>query len=475
MQDVQQVELEDTRRHDLDALRGFAMLLGIALHAALAYLGTGWAVVDSETSPLLGGLVSFVHGFRMPLFFVLSGFFTAMLFHKHGIGGLLRHRTRRILVPLAVCCLTIVPAMWIVVIAAASDNATYGVPESSQNLWTAAAAGDLVQVERFVAFGWPLDDVDPVFRQTPMAWAINHGHHEIVAQLLAAGADPNARYGQEELTSHLHSAAFFGRPECTRLLLEAEADPHARNEFGETPLDALRHAKGVVDLVAGIFRIEIDFDEVQLGRSEVAALLKSHGAISGLANDAASDGSGAATTARSNSGGTAVRAIVAGLMYFPFFHHLWFLWLLCWLIMGFALVAVALSTVPLRPKLPWWLVASPLALAWVVPLTALTQATMFSGTIVPGFGPDTSAGLLPMPNVLGYYAVFFAFGRWPSSCQVQRSAWATAGGFSSPRRSSCTRSQSRSRPWLRGGTRLLETSTLDACCLRLDSRCSAGS
>lgn len=50
------------------------------------------------------------------------------------------------------------------------------------------------------------------------------------------------------------------------------------------------------------------------------------------------------------------------------------------------------------------------ALAWVVPLTALTQATMFSGTIVPGFGPDTSAGLLPMPNVLGYYAVFFAFG-----------------------------------------------------------------
>jgi peptidoglycan/LPS O-acetylase OafA/YrhL len=27
-----------------------------------------------------------------------------------------------------------------------------------------------------------------------------------------------------------------------------------------------------------------------------------------------------------------------------------------------------------------------------------------------GFGPDTSSGLLPMPHVLGYYAIFFGFG-----------------------------------------------------------------
>ena len=172
------------------------------------------------------------------------------------------------------------PAMWIVVIAAASENPTYGVAESSQNLWTVAATGDLEQVERFVAFGWPLDDVDPIFRQTPIAWAINHGHPEIVAHLLGAGANPDATYGREELTTHLHSAAFFGRPECARLLLEAEAGPHARNEFGETPLNALRHAKGVVDVVAGILRMEMDFDEVQPGRTEVDAMLKSRGAIS---------------------------------------------------------------------------------------------------------------------------------------------------------------------------------------------------
>ena len=32
------------------------------------------------------------------------------------------------------------------------------------------------------------------------------------------------------------------------------------------------------------------------------------------------------------------------------------------------------------------------------------------GVVSPGFGPDTSAGLLPMPQVLLYYAVFFGFG-----------------------------------------------------------------
>ena len=51
------------------------MLLGIALHAALAYqaVGTGWPIADSETSPFFDQLVAFTHGFRMPLFFVLGG------------------------------------------------------------------------------------------------------------------------------------------------------------------------------------------------------------------------------------------------------------------------------------------------------------------------------------------------------------------------------------------------------------------
>ena len=67
------------RRHDLDALRAFAMLLGIALHASLSFSTIPWVVHDSRQSELYSTFMLAVHGFRMPLFFLVSGFFTAML------------------------------------------------------------------------------------------------------------------------------------------------------------------------------------------------------------------------------------------------------------------------------------------------------------------------------------------------------------------------------------------------------------
>jgi hypothetical protein len=85
------------------------------------------------------------------------------------------------------------------------------------------------------------------------------------------------------------------------------------------------------------------------------------------------------------------------------FHHLWFLWVLCWLVLGFAVVVLLVERWPI-PKLPDWLVLSPARIIWLIPLTMLFQSFM------QGFGPDTSTGLIPMPHVVGYYAIFFGFG-----------------------------------------------------------------
>lgn len=86
------------RRHDLDALRAFAMLLGIGLHAALSYFEMPiWPVQDSMKNELFGLFYLAVHGFRMPLFFLVSGFFTAMLWRKRGLNSLIKHRAKRIL------------------------------------------------------------------------------------------------------------------------------------------------------------------------------------------------------------------------------------------------------------------------------------------------------------------------------------------------------------------------------------------
>jgi len=97
------------RRSDLDALRGFAMLLGIALHVSLSFFGAPWAVHDTQRSDLLALGFATVHGFRMPLFFLLSGYFTMLVYRRRGLRSLLAQRLRRIFVPLVIALVTIIP------------------------------------------------------------------------------------------------------------------------------------------------------------------------------------------------------------------------------------------------------------------------------------------------------------------------------------------------------------------------------
>lgn len=105
-----------TRHHDLDALRSTAMLLGIVLHASLFLVPDYvWPSKDPWVANVPPGrnlyvhLVLTIHGFRMPVFFLLSGFFTAMLWQSRGLGGLTRHRMKRIGLPLLVSMVTIIP------------------------------------------------------------------------------------------------------------------------------------------------------------------------------------------------------------------------------------------------------------------------------------------------------------------------------------------------------------------------------
>ena len=126
------------RRHDLDALRAIAMLLGIVLHAAISFAPIPWAVSDSQQSESYGVLFACIHGFRMPLFFLLSGFFTAMLWRRRGLGGLIRQRLKRIALPLFIGLFTIIPAMWVVTIYVSRTGASVGDDVSD-----AVIAGDI--------------------------------------------------------------------------------------------------------------------------------------------------------------------------------------------------------------------------------------------------------------------------------------------------------------------------------------------
>ena len=99
------IPLTDTRIHALDHLRALAMLAGVAFHAALAYsplVQPFWPSADRQNSSVIDALIWLPHLVRMPLFFLVSGYFTAWLLAQRGMGGLMRQRVRRILLPLLV-------------------------------------------------------------------------------------------------------------------------------------------------------------------------------------------------------------------------------------------------------------------------------------------------------------------------------------------------------------------------------------
>lgn len=90
-----------TRLHYLDATRAFALLLGIVFHASLSFMPVfiGWAVMDVSTSYMAGGFSLISHTFRMALFFLISGFFSAMVLHKTRPRDFLLSRAVRLGVP----------------------------------------------------------------------------------------------------------------------------------------------------------------------------------------------------------------------------------------------------------------------------------------------------------------------------------------------------------------------------------------
>ncbi len=408
------------RRHDLDALRAIAMLLGIALHAALAYMplpAGGWPVQDTHQNDAFALFMAAVHGFRMPLFFLISGFFTAMMWRKRGLKSLLANRFKRIFLPLAIGMFTFVPAVWIVSIAAGISAGQAGDIGADANLWTAAKLGDLEKIEGHLADGASPNTQDPATGATPMAMAGWAGQHQAIKLLIDKGADVDAR--NADGTTPIHGAAFFGHPESVRVLIEHGADVDAKSKKGERAIDTLAANWPLTQLLAGLTQVEVDRNRVISGRKEVYGILQEASqaphAIDQPVTDEASDES--VTTAEIGADSNeAISGLMMLLMWFPFFHHLWFLWFLCWLVLAFALYAKLADL--LKWKAPPRLVISPLRYLWLIPLTILPQSMM--GLLFPNFGPDTSAGLVPMPQVMFYYAIFFFFGAIYFDCDNEK-------------------------------------------------------
>jgi hypothetical protein len=85
------------RLYSLDFLRAFALLMGVLLHVLMLFLEP-----FDGSEPRLGASIMFIwiHTWRMPLFMLLAGFFTALSLSKRDVGNYALNRLIRLGVPI---------------------------------------------------------------------------------------------------------------------------------------------------------------------------------------------------------------------------------------------------------------------------------------------------------------------------------------------------------------------------------------
>ncbi|MDG1997693.1 MAG: acyltransferase family protein [Amylibacter sp.] len=95
------------RLHSLDFLRAFALLMGVLLHILMLFLEP-----FDGSEPRLGASIIFIwiHTWRMPLFMLLAGFFTALSLLKRNTGNYAFNRLIRLGVPLLLLW-SVIPAI----------------------------------------------------------------------------------------------------------------------------------------------------------------------------------------------------------------------------------------------------------------------------------------------------------------------------------------------------------------------------
>ncbi|NID13714.1 acyltransferase family protein [Fibrivirga algicola] len=97
------------RRHDLDWLRIIAILTLFFYHTGMIYVSWGWHIKSAEHSLPMEVVMRWLHSWRMPLLFFISGAGTFFALQKRSYGAYARERVRRLFIPLVFGMFVIVP------------------------------------------------------------------------------------------------------------------------------------------------------------------------------------------------------------------------------------------------------------------------------------------------------------------------------------------------------------------------------
>ena len=89
------------RYHNLDFLRAFAMMMGLAMHAPLLFWQPDFAKMFgieniAPAEEWINIIGRYINNWRMPLFFLLSGFFSVLMIETKGTSQFIRDRVIRV-------------------------------------------------------------------------------------------------------------------------------------------------------------------------------------------------------------------------------------------------------------------------------------------------------------------------------------------------------------------------------------------
>lgn len=97
------------RRYDLDWLRVIAILTLLFYHTGMIYVSWNWHIKSAEHSQPMEEVMRWLHRWRMPLLFFISGAGTYFALQKRTFGSYAGERVRRLFVPLVFGMFVIVP------------------------------------------------------------------------------------------------------------------------------------------------------------------------------------------------------------------------------------------------------------------------------------------------------------------------------------------------------------------------------
>lgn len=156
-------------------------------------------------------------------------------------------------------------------------------PQVEKDIWAAAMSNDVAALKKHFAAGTDINSRNPIGQGTPLLAACVFGKTEAAKLLIKQGADMALVSTDGSGSAPLTVAAFFGHAEIVEALIEGGASINARNNAGNTALNAVSRpwgldVEGFYKFLGSNLQIDIDLERIKAARPAVVALLKEHGA-----------------------------------------------------------------------------------------------------------------------------------------------------------------------------------------------------